>query len=420
VPDAFHQQLRASLAPEQPEPVFAARLRGRVERAFQLPKGVAMPELITDETVRPLTTTAAITPYLAVSGARAAINWYEDAFDAHLLHEPVVMPDGRIGHAELDVAGATFMLSEESPDIGVVAPTPGEGVPVSVHLQVTDVDVMIDRAVAAGARILRPIAEYDYGRNGVIRDPFGHRWLVTAVPSQPRLRHGDMGYVSLWVGDSDKAAAFFSTVLGWTYSPGSPPRGRQVKGLNIHHGLWGVEGSSTLFCCFAVDDVADAAERARSAGGTAEEPHVEPYGLVAGCTDDQGVPFAVFEPPGGVSPTTAARANSGREGDLAYVTMEVVDSARTRAFYGRVLGWRFSSGRVADGWQVDDVKPMTGLSGGHDVATAVPLYVVEDIAGAVRAVRRAGGTATEPETQPYGITASCHDDQGTRFYLGQF
>ena len=91
-----------------------------------------------------------------------------------------------------------------------------------------------------------------------------------------------------------------------------------------------------------------------------------------------------------------------------------------RAFYGRVLGWHFSSGRVADGWQVDAVTPMVGLSGGHDVATAIPLYVVDDIAAAVRTVRRAGGSATDPETQPYGITANCRDDQGTRFYLGQF
>ena len=140
------------------------------------------------------------------------------------------MTDGRIGHAELELAGAIFMLSDESPQIGVAAPTPGEAVPVTVHLEVADVDVMIDRAVAAGARLERPAADYEYGRNGVVRDPFGHRWLVSAAPREPDLRHGDVGYVSLWVDDPDRAAGFFSAVLGWTYSRGSGPRGRQVQG----------------------------------------------------------------------------------------------------------------------------------------------------------------------------------------------
>jgi predicted enzyme related to lactoylglutathione lyase len=96
-----------------------------------------------------------------------------------------------------------------------------------------------------------------------------------------------------------------------------------------------------------------------------------------------------------------------------------VNAAAARAFYGSVLGWRFEPGRVADGWQVLDVAPMTGLSGGHDRATTVPMYRVDDIATAVQRVRDAGGTATDPEAQPYGTTSACADDQGTRFYLGQ-
>jgi predicted enzyme related to lactoylglutathione lyase len=92
---------------------------------------------------------------------------------------------------------------------------------------------------------------------------------------------------------------------------------------------------------------------------------------------------------------------------------------RARAFYGSVLGWRFRPGRVEDGWQVDDVAPMTGLSGGHGQATTVPMYQVDDIEAAVRRVRDGGGSASDPEVQPYGITSTCTDDQGTRFYLGQ-
>jgi uncharacterized glyoxalase superfamily protein PhnB len=418
MPDPF-EQLRASLAPAQPDPTFTSRLRDRLAGALELPKGVPVTHLTLDEPPAAVSTRVVITPYLAVAGARAALGWYEDAFGARLRGQPIVMPDGRIGHAELDIAGAVLMLSEEYPEIGVAAPVRGEGVPVTMHLEVTDVDATIERAVAGGARLERAAADYDYGRNGVIRDPFGHRWLIAGAPNGPTLRHGDIGYASLWVPNLERAAAFFSMVLGWGYGSARGTQGRQVEGLSLPHGLWGGQERSTLFCCFAVDDIGAATARARDAGGVAGEPGLEPYGLIAECTDDQGVRFALFEPPGGVGPGRSGSAPGARHGDLAYVTMEVTDSARARAFYGSLLGWRFTSGRVADGWQVEDVAPMVGLSGGHEVATSVPMYRVDDIAGAVRAVREAGGAATEPETQPYGITAACSDDQGTRFYLGQ-
>ena len=84
-----------------------------------------------------------------------------------------------------------------------------------------------------------------------------------------------------------------------------------------------------------------------------------------------------------------------------------------------MLGWRFSPGRVENGWQVDDVRPGTGIRGGQDRATGVPMYLVDDIGSAVQRVRTVGGTASEPERQPYGVTSDCVDDQGTRFFLGE-
>ncbi len=232
-------------------------------------------------------------------------------------------------------------------------------------------------------------------------------------------RHGDIGYVSLWVPDIERAANFFATVLEWRYVPASSPNGRRVEGRDVHHGLWGGEERATLFCCFAVADVASAIERVHMAGGDASEPHPEPFGIVAECVDDQGVRFAVFEPPGGLGPDDALPANGRRQGDVAYVTMEVVDSAKARAFYGHVLGWQFAAGHVVDGWQVRDVAPMVGLSGGHDAATTWAMYRVDDITAVVDSVRNAGGTATDPEAQPYGTTSICTDDQGTRFSVGQ-
>jgi uncharacterized glyoxalase superfamily protein PhnB len=410
--------LRAPTDPIAPDPAFATNLRLRLARALNLSKGVTVSNVALDERQPSTTARAVITPYLAVSGAQAALDWYAEAFDARLRGSPIVMGDGTIGHAELDIAGAPIMLSEEHPSIGVTAPAQGDGVPVTIVLDVDDVDRVIGRAVAAGATLDRPPADYEYGRNGVVRDPFGHRWLISAQPTVSGLRHGEIGYVSLWVPDADRAAAFFSSVLDWRYMPRRGTQGHQVEGHHLHHGVWGGVEIPTLFCCFAVEDVNSATARIREAGGTAGTPREEPYGLIAECTDAAGSRFAVFEPPGGCvrGPRTVEQPTNG---DLVYVTMEVAGSAQTRAFYGAVLGWQYAPGAVADGWQVEAVSPMVGLAGGKETATNIPMYRVDDIRDAVRRVRAFGGTATEPETQPYGTTSTCADDQGTRFYLGQ-
>jgi uncharacterized glyoxalase superfamily protein PhnB len=401
--------LRQPLAPLAPDPTFAARLRAQIERALARTRKGAVMRTATLEPV----THAGVVPYIAVADARRAIEWYVDALGARRRGDPIVMPDGRIGHAELEIAGGVVMLSDAHPEIGVVAPDPVGGVAVTLHAEVADVDPVIRRAVGAGAVLEREPADHPYGRNAVLRDPFGHRWMLTSPPAPVALnpRHGDLGYVSLWVPDVDRARAFYGRVLGWRYE------GHQVQGLSLHHGLWGGEQHNTLFLCMTVDDLDGAVARVRAAGGTAEDPHQEPYGLLSLCVDDQGMRFALFEPPPG--PAGKGPENGARHGDLSYVTLEVADSARFRAFFGAVLGWRFHPGRVDDGWGVDDVVPMIGLQGGHAEATGVPMYRVDDIDDAVARVRSAGGTATDPERQPYGITSTCVDDQGTRFYLGQ-
>ncbi len=416
------EALRAPVVPRDPDPELAARLRARLERALVMSPRGTVPDAALETGTTMAATARGVVPYIAVIGAARALEWYADALGARVRSAPVVTPDGRIGHAELEVAGGVLMLADEHPEIGVVAPRAGEGSPVTLHLTVADVDAVTDRAVRAGATLERAPADHPYGRNAVMRDPFGHRWLVSGPPaasssrSERPLRHGDIAYVSLWVPDAERAAAFFATVLGWTYAPGGGTEGRQVEDRWPRHGLWGGQARSTLFLCFAVGDVEEAVRRVVAAGGHAGAPRAEPYGRVADCTDDQGLRFAVVESEGtvGGQPPTG-----GGHGDLAYVTMRVVDSARARAFFGAVLGWTFSPGRAEDGWAVDGVVPMTGMAGGAAEPTVVPMYRVDDINLAVNLVRAAGGTATDPERQPYGLSSWCTDDQGTPFYLGQ-
>jgi uncharacterized protein len=159
--------------------------------------------------------------------------------------------------------------------------------------------------------------------------------------------------------------------------------------------------------------------RVRAAGGRAEEPESRPYGLVADCVDTDGVWFALHQPPAGAQGPPAAAA-SGRDGDLIYVTLEVPDADRTLEFYGSVLGWRVRPGRAPGGWQVDGTTPMIGVSGGHAGPAAVPVWRMADVAAAVARVRAAGGTATEPHREPYGVIAECADDRGIRFSLCRF
>ncbi len=419
--------LRSPYAPVVPEAEFAARLRARVERALSLPKGVIVSETTLEaepSAAAPARArTQGLTPYLIVADAPRALDWYEHALGATRLGTPTVMPDGRIGHAELELAGSTLFLADESPESQVAAPRAGEGATVSLVVDVPDVDRAVVRAADAGADVERQAADHPYGRNAVIRDPFGHRWMLSGpvlgpAPATDAARTGDVGYVSLQVVDVERATRFFGGLFGWTFETGSAEQSRQVHGGALHHGLFGGQEHSTLFLCYVVDDVDAAVDRVRAAGGRAEPPEDRPYGRLADCVDDQGVPFAMFTPPHGDRAPRLA-ANGEMTGDVAYITLEVLDSARTRAFYGAVLGWRFTPGRVADGWGVEDVRPMTGLQGGHERATALPMYRVDDITAAVDRVRRLGGMATEPERHPYGFTSDCTDDQGTRFSLGQ-
>ncbi len=404
--------LRAPAEPVDPDPAFAAALRARIGRALTLPRGVAM---TTTSVEAPPTALGAAIPYLTVpaGSGRRALEWYAEVLGARPVGEPIVMPDGKLGHAELALAGGTLYLAEEFPEIGVVAPRPDQAA-VSLSLRVPDVAETLRRAVDGGAHMPRAMYD-DYGsRNVTVVDPFGHRWLLhTPLAELPDTqRPGDVGYAWLTVPDPDRAAAFYAAVLGWEYEPGQAPGGRTVIGRALPLGIGAGEPGWHL--SYAVDDVAAAVERVRAAGGTATEPEDRAYGAAADCTDHEGGAFALH----GAGRGPRSPENGAGPGDLSYLTLEVVDSARFRAFYGEVLGWSFAGGRADDGWAVERVSPMTGLHGGHDTAAAVPMWKVDDVAAAVERVRAAGGTATEPERQPYGTTSECADDQGVRFYLG--
>ena len=119
-----------------------------------------------------------LSPYLCIDGAARAIEFYVDVLGA-TERMRMAEPDGRIGHAELELGNSLIMLADEYPDMGILSPTRIGGTPVTLHAYVEDVDAVFDKALAAGAKALRPVENQFYGdRSGQFEDPFGHRWSI--------------------------------------------------------------------------------------------------------------------------------------------------------------------------------------------------------------------------------------------------
>lgn len=118
------------------------------------------------------------TPYLIVRGAASAIDFYKKAFGATELMR-LSDSSGRVGHAEIKIGDSPIMLADEHPEIGARSPRSFGGSPVGILLYVEDVDALASRAVAAGAKVLKPVADQFYGhRAGSLEDPFGHTWHI--------------------------------------------------------------------------------------------------------------------------------------------------------------------------------------------------------------------------------------------------
>ncbi len=118
------------------------------------------------------------TAYLRIGDAEAAIDFYAKAFGAKERYR-LMMPDGRIGHAQLEFGGTCVMLASEFPEMGIVGPKTLGGTSVTMCLYVNDVDAVVDGAVKAGATLKRPVTDEFYGdRAGQVEDPFGHVWMV--------------------------------------------------------------------------------------------------------------------------------------------------------------------------------------------------------------------------------------------------
>ena len=136
-------------------------------------------------------------PYLRIKNAGAAIEFYKQAFGVTEKFR-LTEPSGRIGHCELVFGSMTLMLSEEYPELGFLGPQSIGGTSISLHLHVDDADAAIERALGAGATLVRPASDAFYGeRSGTVRDPFGHEWMLghsieDVTPAEMQRRYDEL------------------------------------------------------------------------------------------------------------------------------------------------------------------------------------------------------------------------------------
>ncbi len=293
--------LREPVTPVDPDPDFARRLRQRLTREAFAPTGGAMSQpTVTARAERQPAWPPALTPYIVVSDARRAIDWYTDVLGATRRGEPIVNPDGTIGHAEIGIGDAVLMLAEASdlwPDVPVRAPESPATFSHTLHLEVEDVDGITERARGTGASVEREPTDQFYGRGSVIVDPFGHRWMLLRPPAgTTRLRQGDTANVTITAPDSRAAKEFYEAVLQVPFASAHPGTWRTGE-TRPPLGILPSEGAEPgVQLSYRVDDIAAAVERVRAAGGQAGEPERRPFGLSALCADDQGLVFRLWQP----------------------------------------------------------------------------------------------------------------------------
>ena len=265
-------------------------------------------------------------PYICVKDAAAAIDFYKNVFGATEVMR-LVGPDKKIGHAEIRIGNSVMYLSDEFPDHGALSPQTLGGSPVRMSLSVDDVDAVAARAVAAGAKEVRPIEDQFYGeRSGQFADPFGYVWNISTVKEElsgaemqkrmddimkqggfptapPAVKPIPEGFHTLTQYLAVKGAAtlidFFKEAFGAEEAFRVPRPGTPLimhAQLRIGDSILELADATEEFGARAVanilhvDDVAAVYQRALKAGGTSlSAPHEQPYGdREAGVKDPAG------------------------------------------------------------------------------------------------------------------------------------
>jgi len=139
-----------------------------------------------------------VTPYLALSNADKAIEFYKKALGATEIYR-LPMPGGKVGHAELQIGNSRIMVSDEAPEFGNKSAKTIGGSPVGICVYSEDVEALAKRFLAAGGKEVRPLRTEFYGdRTGTYEDPEGYKWTLSqhvedVSPEEMNRRMAKMG-----------------------------------------------------------------------------------------------------------------------------------------------------------------------------------------------------------------------------------
>ncbi len=319
--DVF-EQLRPVADPAPPDPGFVARLRARVAAALDAPAAdlptIDLPErttTMTDIATAPAAT-ATMTPYICVAAGTEALTWYRDVFGA-VETIRYTADDGRIGHAEITIGGAVVMLSDEYPELGVVAPPTLGGTATTLHLSVPDVDAVYALAVANGGRVAGEPKHEAYGaRSFSMLDPFGHRWMVQTPEGAPTIEEVaaaspgftittaaapatpiELGYYTISVPDTARAGRFYGALFGWAADPdAAADQYAHVGNTRLPFGFTPGTTDEPPVLYYRVDDIDAVVARVPELGGEVVGRATYDSGPNAVCRDDQGREFQLWQP----------------------------------------------------------------------------------------------------------------------------
>jgi PhnB protein len=434
-----------------PRPSFRARLKADLADLGRSGKDTNMTTTVASRSA----VRYAASPRLRMKNAAAAIEFYKNAFGAReLLRFP---PEGRIAHAELEIGNSIVMVGEEAPDYGFPGPETLGGSPVAMHLYVDDADAAVERAVKAGARLVKPAADQFYGeRTGIVLDPFGYSWTLGTRTEDMSVDEMLRRMQAMEQGPATHAAEMptregFHTVTPYLIAANAPQLIEFVESVfnakqtvravgsagGIHAEVllgdsmvmigggapdlsWRGESRPTALHVY-VEDVDAAYARALEAGATSiGEPVDQPYGERGGGVRDAS---------GHVWYIATAKGDRHVPPGLHAVNVylhprraEPVIAFLTRAFGGGDVQKYASPDGVINHASVrigDSVVEMGEAQGPYQPMPATFYLYVPDLDGAYWRALQAGATSVaEPKVQPYGErTATVSDVFGNTWYL---
>jgi PhnB protein len=125
-----------------------------------------------------------VTPMLSVANIRRAMDFYTTAL-GFTVKQVMDSPQG-IMHAELTLRDTTLMLGPEAPHQNSLSANSIGNTPVTLYMLVENVDAVVARAVAAGGKVIMPVADMFWGdRCGTIADPEGNKWMIATHKAEP-------------------------------------------------------------------------------------------------------------------------------------------------------------------------------------------------------------------------------------------